>query len=95
MKQALYTCTYARRERSVELHTVAFWKLDVTNCVYSYMIAVVCYDRNLPQLPSRLGLRQTDSINSLPSGLHSDNNDCSKRSVCEVEFPKCDLALVQ
>ena len=27
--------------RSDELHTITFRKHDVTNCVYSYMIAVV------------------------------------------------------
>ena len=51
------------------MDTTTFWELDVTNCVYSYMIAVVllaqCYDSNLPQPPSMLGLCQTDSINSL------------------------------
>ena len=30
---------YTIRERSVELNRIVFQKLDVTSCVYSYMIA--------------------------------------------------------
>ena len=53
------------RGRSVELHTIAFRKLDVTNCVHSYMIfSSVMIASNLPQPSSRLGLCQANSINS-------------------------------
>ena len=52
---------------------------------------------NLPQQHSRLGLCQTYSINSLHTaelGLYSDNNDCSKRLVCDVKFPKYDFGCI-
>ena len=57
------------RGQSVELHVYAkaFRKLDITNCVYSYTIALISsvHDSNLPQLHHRLGLIKL--INSLPS----------------------------
>ena len=51
-----------------------------------------CHDSDLQQLHSGLGLSETESINSLPSvqsGLHSDNNNYS---VCDIKFPKCDYS---
>ena len=57
---------YVDKGGNIEQHTIiAFWKLDITNC---YMIHDCCqsyqqcYDSNLPQLHSRLGQSQTDSI---------------------------------
>ena len=81
------------RERSVELHTIAFWKLDLTNCVYSYMIAVVFSVMILTYHNHTAGwaCARLIQLTSAEYGLHSDKNDCSKCSVCDVKFPKCDF----
>lgn len=64
--------------------TMVFWKLDITNYVYSYMIAVVLSAVLLIivtyMCTTTTQQAETDSINSLLRaewGSHIDNSDCS------------------